>query len=232
MWITKVLRSFRYALDGLKYTFVSQRNMRIHFLASVVVLLLSLYLPLAKMEVLVLFICITLVLFAELINTVMETIVDMVTEEYHPLAKIAKDVAAGAVLLTAGLAVIVGFSLFYPYLNQLFSKLIHLGKPNYGPSIGFAAIIVVDFLVTLMIKGWIHRLKKQSFEPSMTTSIAVCVATLVVSMIGNLLAAVLVYALTLMLVVSRYRMKPKIAPIVLGALIGLFVVLFGVYLFK
>lgn len=231
MWITKVLRSFRYALDGLKYTFVTQRNMRIHFLIAISVLLLSLYLPLTKMEVFALFICITLVLFAELINTVMETIVDMVTEEYHPLAKIAKDVAAGAVLLTAGLAVIVGFSLFYPYCNKLFYKLINLDEPIYGPSIGFAAIIVVNFFVTLMVKGWLNRSEKHHLEPSMTTSVAVCVATLIVNMIGNLLTIVLVYVLTLMLVISRYRMKPKIVPIVFGAFIGMFVVLVGIYLF-
>lgn len=229
-WITKVLKSFRYALEGLKYTFVTQRNMQIHFLIAVSVLLLSLYLPLSKMEVLVLFICITLVIFAELINTVMETIVDMVTEAYHPLAKIAKDVAAGAVLLTAGLAVIVGFSLFYPYLNQQFVGLIHLRNPQYGPSIGFAAIIVVDFLITLMIKGWLGN-SKHRLEPSMTTSIAVCLATLIVSMIGHLLVATLVCVLTLMLVISRYRMKSKLAPIVLGVVLGMSVASVGVYLF-
>lgn len=231
MWVTKVLRSFRYALDGLKYTFVTQRNMRIHFLISVCVLLLCLYLPFTKAEVLVLFTCITLVLFAELINTVIEKIVDLVTEEYHPLAKIAKDVAAGAVLLTAGLAVIVGLSLFYPYLNQLFLQLVELDEPTYGPSIGFAAIIVVDFFITLMVKGWLTRSNKSHLEPSMTTSIAVCVATLIVSMIGNLFIALLVYALTLMLVVSRYRMKPRLAPITLGIVLGITIALVGIILF-
>lgn len=205
MWITKVLQSFRYALDGLKYTIVTQRNMRIHVLVSIGVLLLSLYLPLSKMEVLVLFICITLVLFAELINTVMETIVDMVTEEYHPLAKIAKDVAAGAVLLTAGLAVIVGLSLFYPYLNSVFAGLIDFGRPRYGSNIGFAAIVVANFFLTLMVKGWFNRFKKHAYEPSMTTSIAVCVSTLISAMIGNLIGAILVFFLTFMLVVFRYQ---------------------------
>lgn len=227
MWLTKVLQSFRYALDGLKYTIVTQRNMRIHVMISICVLLLSLYLPLSKMEVLVLFICITLVIFAELINTVMETIVDMVTEEYHPLAKVAKDVAAGAVLLTAGLAVIVGLSLFYPYLNSIFAGFVDLGHPRYGPNIGFAAIVVADFFLTLMVKGWFNRLKKHSYEPSMTTSIAVCVSTLISGMIGNLIGTILAFFLTFMLVVFRYRMKPKLVPIAFGAIWGLLVAIVG-----
>lgn len=227
MWITKVLQSFRYALDGLKYTIVTQRNMRIHVLVSIGVLLLSLYLPLSKMEVLVLFISIALVLFAELMNTVMETIVDMVTEEYHPLAKIAKDVAAGAVLLTAGLAVIVGLSLFYPYLNSVFAGLIDFGRPRYGPNIGFAAIVVANFFLTLMVKGWFNRFKKHAYEPSMTTSIAVCVSTLISAMIGNLIGAILVFFLTFMLVVFRYRMKPQLVPIGFGAIWGVLVAVVG-----
>lgn len=227
MWLTKVLKSFRYALDGLKYTVVTQRNMRIHFILAIVVLFLSLYLPLTKMEVLVLFICITLVLFAELMNTVMETIVDMVTEEYHPLAKIAKDVAAGAVLLTAGLAVIVGLSLFYPYLNLFFSNF----HAKYRPNIGLAAIVVANFFLTLMVKGWFHRLKKHRFEPSMTTSIAVCVSTLISGMVGNLMGIILVFSLTFMLVVFRYRMKPKPMPMGFGALLGLLVAILGIICF-
>lgn len=228
MWLTKVLQSFRYALDGLKYTLVTQRNMRIHFMIAISVLVLSLYLPLSKMEVLVLFICITLVMFAELINTVMETIVDMLTEEYHPLAKIAKDVAAGAVLLTAGLAVIVGLSLFYPYLNSIFVGLMKLGHPHYEPNIGLAAIVVADFFLTLLVKGWFNRLKKHRYEPSMTTSIAVCVSTLISWMIGNLFGTILVFLLTFMLVVSRYRMKPKLIPMGFGAVIGIVVAFIGI----
>src|SRR4051812_16292758 len=111
MWVAKLLKSFRYAIEGLKYAVVTQRNMRIHFITALVVLLLSLCLSLSKLEVLLLFVSITLVLFAELINTSIEAVVDMVTEEYHPLAKIAKDVAAGAVFLTAGLAFFVGTSI-------------------------------------------------------------------------------------------------------------------------
>ncbi|SEN04612.1 diacylglycerol kinase family protein [Lihuaxuella thermophila] len=228
MWVTKVLKSFRYALEGLKFTVVTQRNMRIHFLAALGVLLLSLYLPMSKTEVLLLFVTIILVLFAELINTAVEAVVDMVTEEYHPLAKVAKDVAAGAVLLTAGLAVIVGISVFYPYLNTLFQGLI--GESADPADIGFAAIIAFDFFFTLMIKGWLHRMGKSDWEPSMTTSIAFCVATLIVAVIGSLILTLLVYFLTALIVGSRLRLQPNRLSIFLGMVLGTSVAFIGVQL--
>ncbi|MBA4493159.1 diacylglycerol kinase [Paenactinomyces guangxiensis] len=228
MWVTKVLRSFRYALEGLKYTVVTQRNMRIHFLTALGVLLLSLYLPMNKTEVLVLFVTIALVLFAELINTAVEAVVDMVTEEYHPLAKVAKDVAAGAVLLTAGLAVIIGISVFYPYINSLFTGL--TGNSSYPANIGLAAIIAFDFFLTLMLKAWFHRMGKTEWEPSMTTSMAFCVAALIVFVIGNLLVTLLVYFLAALIVGTRIRLRPKRFPIFLGMILGTLVAVIGVQL--
>ncbi|SFX66636.1 diacylglycerol kinase (ATP) [Thermoactinomyces sp. DSM 45891] len=228
-WVTKVLNSFRYALEGLRYTVVTQRNMRIHFVVALAVLVVSLYLPLSKFEVLVLFVSIVLVLFAELLNTVIEVIVDMVTEEYHPLAKIAKDVAAGAVLLTAGLAVIVGISVFYPYLNMLFHQVYSTQKALYPANIGLAALIAFDFFLTLMVKAWVHRMRKPELEPSMTTSLSVCVATLIVAVIGNLTITLMVLCLILLFLGTRARVQ-KPTPIFFGAVLGLVVALMGVQL--
>lgn len=223
-----MLLSFGYALEGLKYTIVTQRNMRAHFLVSLIVLLLGLYLPLNKVEVLILFLCIAMVLFAELINTVMETIVDMVTQEYHPLAKVAKDVAAGAVLLTVGLAIIVGISIFYPYLQSLFIGVI--GEPTYTSSVGLAGIIAFVFFLTLILKGWLHRIKWHQYEPSMTTSIAFCIAAMISLTIGKVIIVLLVYLLATMIMTTRYRMKSDWTPILWGAFLGTIVAIVGVFL--
>lgn len=228
-WVNKVLKSFRYALEGLKYTVITQRNMRIHFVVALAVLLISLYLPVSKFEVLVLFVSIILVLFAELINTAIEAVVDLVKEEYHPLAKIAKDVAAGAVLLTAGLAVIVGISVFYPYLDVMFYHLVFNQHSLYPANIGLAALIAFDFFLTLMVKAWAHRMQKPELEPSMTTSMAVCVATLIVAVIGNLAVALLVLCLLLLFLGTRARVQEP-TPIFFGAVLGLVVALVGVQL--
>lgn len=225
MWLTKLIHSFRYALEGLKYTLVTQRNMRIHFLTALGVLLLSLYLPLRKTDVLLLFIAIALVVVAELFNTVVEVVVDMITKEYHPLAKVAKDVAAGAVLLSAGLAVVVGASIFYPYLDLL--KFPYFEEGAVPPNIGMVAILVFDFFLTLLLKGWFHRIERDQWEPSMTTSIAFCIATSVALMTRHLFIALLVYLLAALLVGTRLRIKTRRSPILIGALLGTAVAFVG-----
>jgi len=111
-----LLHSFRYALAGLCYTLRSQRNARIHLLAAIAVTATGLWLRLDTTHWAMLTLAITLVFFAEMINTVAEAVVDLITTEYRPLARIAKDVAAGAVLVTAIAAVIVGLLILGPPL--------------------------------------------------------------------------------------------------------------------
>lgn len=108
--------SFAYAITGIIYAVVTGRNMKIHLLAAVLATCTGLWLGVNRWEWVALIICIFMVLTAETINTAVEKTVDLVTEEYHPLAKHAKDMAAGAVLLTAINAVIVGILIFGRYL--------------------------------------------------------------------------------------------------------------------
>src|SRR5689334_16055178 len=111
--------SFRYAFAGLFHVARSQRNFRIHMAAALVAAALALALGFAPLEWAVLATIITLVMTLEMVNTVIEAVVDLASPEYHVLAKIAKDMAAGAVLLTAIGAVVVGLFLFVPHLLPL-----------------------------------------------------------------------------------------------------------------
>lgn len=111
-----LLHSFRHAFAGLWYTLRSQRNVRIHLLAAVAATAVGLWLRLDTQRWAILVLTIALVFFAEMINTVVEAVVDLVTEEYHPLAKVAKDVSAGAVLVTTIAAVLVGLLILGPPL--------------------------------------------------------------------------------------------------------------------
>jgi diacylglycerol kinase len=108
--------SFGYALSGLWYAIRTQLNMRIHLSVSVAVLTLGLYVGLEWTQWAVLVLTIGAVLIAELFNTVAEAALDATTPYYHPLVKIAKDVAAGAVLMTALLSVLVGLLILGPPL--------------------------------------------------------------------------------------------------------------------
>ena len=104
-----VARSFKHAYRGLVYAVRTQRNMRFHVVASAAVLILSLLVGVSKLELAMLVLVILAVFVAEMFNTAMEFAVDLVTQEYHPLAKLAKDVSAGAVLVASIAAVLVGY---------------------------------------------------------------------------------------------------------------------------
>ncbi len=112
----RLLQAFGYALKGLSYLLRTQRNAQIHCLIAACALALATVLGLERWEWLVLVLTIILVLAAEGFNTALEAAVDVATSNYHPLAAIAKDVAAGTVLLCAIGAVIVGCLLFLPHL--------------------------------------------------------------------------------------------------------------------
>ena len=121
----KFLRSFPYAWSGIIHTFKTQRNMRIHGMVTILVLILLWWLNVPRGDVLLVFFCIALVMSLELVNTAIEAVVDLVTEEWHPQAKIAKDVAAGAVLFSVFISVIIGLYVFVP---PLWEKIILLTR--------------------------------------------------------------------------------------------------------
>jgi len=104
-----VAHSFNHAYRGLIYAVRTQRNMRFHIVAAAIVLVLSLLVGVSKLELAILVLVIMAIFIAEMFNTAMEFTVDLVTREYHPLAKLAKDVSAGAVLVTSVAALVVGY---------------------------------------------------------------------------------------------------------------------------
>jgi diacylglycerol kinase (ATP) len=106
------LNGFKYAIEGVVHVLRTQRHMRFHFLTLLLVLIISLIFQLSRTEVMVLLFTITLVLVAEMFNTAIEAVTDLVVQTYHPLAKFAKDIAAGAVLITTVNALAIGFLLF------------------------------------------------------------------------------------------------------------------------
>lgn len=108
--------SFRYAWSGIVYLFRTQRNARVHLAAAIFFTLLGFWLGLSPTQFAILWAIMTVVMAAEAVNTAVEAIVDLAIDRYHPLAKIAKDTAAGAVLLAAIGAVAVGVALFLPLL--------------------------------------------------------------------------------------------------------------------
>jgi diacylglycerol kinase len=109
--------SFTHAFAGIAYALRTQRNMRIHVVVAALVLAAALATHLPARSVVAIVIAIAMVLAAELVNTAIEAVVDLTVAAPHPLAKIAKDTAAGAVLIVAGAAVVIGALTFYEGLS-------------------------------------------------------------------------------------------------------------------
>ena len=103
----RVFKSFKYAWNGIVYCFTTQLNFRIHLLGFLFLLLTAYYFQFEKWELIVCLILSALVFFAELLNTAIESLVDLTTQEFSELAKVAKDCAAGAVLVLAVFAMVV-----------------------------------------------------------------------------------------------------------------------------
>ena len=116
----KLLASFGHAIDGVVYVVKNERNAQIHFVISLVVIALSIWLQLNLLQWALVLLAIGLVFASEMLNTVVELLVDLSTQEIHPLAKHAKDVAAGAVFLMAVVSAVIGFLVLGPpLLNRL-----------------------------------------------------------------------------------------------------------------
>lgn len=117
--MNRFYKSLKYALQGIRYNFDTQANFRIHTLGFVFMNISAYFLSFTTYEYIVCLILSTLIFFAELINTAIESLVDLSTMEYHDLAKIAKDCAAGAVLVLAICTLIVWILIAYPRLVYL-----------------------------------------------------------------------------------------------------------------
>jgi len=114
------LRSFVFAWAGIVYVGRTQRNLRVHIAGAGLALMLSLALRISPLESAMVVLAVALVFITEMINTVVEACVDLASPGYHELARIAKDVAAGAVLVSAILSVLVGLLVFGPHLVAAF----------------------------------------------------------------------------------------------------------------
>lgn len=116
-----LFQSFKFAIEGIKIATKYNRNIRIHFIIAIIVLVLSFVLKMNRLEIAIISIVILLVISAEMINTAIEEVIDLVTKEYREEAKFAKDVSAGMVLIFASGSIVIGLLIFAPHILRLFS---------------------------------------------------------------------------------------------------------------
>jgi diacylglycerol kinase (ATP) len=147
-----IFDSFNYATEGIVHVLRTQRNMRIHFLAAAVVLVVALAVGVSKIELIALLISIVFVLVAEMINTAVEGAIDVATSSFDPMAKLAKDIAAGAVLLATINAVAVGYLVFSGKAADRSARL--LDRVRDAPAELTIVALVVTVIVVIALKAW------------------------------------------------------------------------------
>jgi diacylglycerol kinase (ATP) len=151
---TSLLDSFNWAFEGIIHVLRTQRNMRIHFLAAIVVLILAIAIGVQEFELLALLIAISFVLIAEMLNSAIEGAIDVATTSFDPMAKLAKDVAAGAVLIATVNAVAVGYIVFERALRHRNQRL--LNRVTEAPLYVSLIALVVVVLVVIATKALTH----------------------------------------------------------------------------
>lgn len=198
----KLADSINYAMEGLIYVLKSQRNMRLHFLFSTLLLLLGIYLNLGKFELLMLLTAIVFVLFAEMFNTAIEYTVDLVSNTINPLARIIKDVGAGAVLLASLNALIVFYVVFSRHFDIPFENV--LTRIEASPwHITFISLIVV---LSLVVAGKVFLNSGTPMRggmPSGHAALAFCIWTILLFATANNLVIILTFILALLVARSR-----------------------------
>ena len=146
-----ILQSFNYAFEGVIHVLRTQRNMRIHFLIAAGVLVLAVVYDVSKLELIALMLAIAFVLIAEMVNTAVEASIDVATTSFDPLAKLAKDIAAGAVLIASVNSVVIGYLVFEDRIGQPSRDLIE--SVREAPIHLTVIALVLTLIIVIAIKA-------------------------------------------------------------------------------
>lgn len=218
-----IIKSMNAAVEGFLYVLGTERNMKLHFLIAILALVLGIYLNLPKLELLLLLGAITLVLVLEMINTAVELTIDIVKEAYHPLARVIKDVTAGAVFLAAFNAAIVGYMVFgwrfAINTRDGITRIVH--SPWH---MTFIALLLVLFL-SVCIKIFFHRgTPFMGGMPSGHAAFVFSLWTVIVFTTKN--ALIILLSFIMAFIIARHRLKDKIHSlweVMAGAVLGILV---------
>ena len=219
-----LIKTFNYAIDGIIYTLKSQKNMKVHYGIAILVLFLSLFLNLSRIEIIAVFFSITLVILSEMFYTAIEKTVDLITTEYSPLAKIAKDVAAGAVLISALNSVMVAYLVFFDRLNpSTLSLLIKIKNQDVHVTI-IGILITLLFVVaskTLSTKGS----HVQGGIVSGHAALSFAIATSISYISENTLVATLSFMLAVLVAQSRIEGRiHTLKEVIYGGVLGILII--------
>ena len=225
----RLVESFNYAIEGLTSALQNEKHMKFHILSAILIVILAILTNASKVEILLVSISVAFVIITELINTAVEALVDLISPERHPLAKLAKDVAAGAVLVAAINAICVGYLLFYDKLLDIFDtqNRLHIIAGRKG-NISILILILVSILV-IVIKSFYNKgTPLEGGMPSGHSAIAFATFGILIFMISDV--RVLILVLFMAGLVAQSRVKAgihSIKEVIAGGILG-FLVAFAI----
>ncbi|MCM8783461.1 MAG: diacylglycerol kinase [Candidatus Omnitrophica bacterium] len=218
---SNLIESFNRAIEGFLHTLRFQRNMRIHFIVAGLVVVSALYLDFTRLELALLVTIVTFVLFAEMLNTIVESLLDIYKKDSDNLIKTIKDISAGSVLLASILAVGVGYLLFFNRVHlPLDSVLVRIKQSEWHISL---IILILLFFLVVTIKYYFRRGSPlRGGIPSGHSAFAFSVWTITFLLQKNNIVNFLVFLLAVL--IARSRIKTGIHNIyetVIGAILGI-----------
>ena len=222
-----MLQSFNHAFQGLVYAVRYERNMRIHLAVGLLVLIVSVFLNVSRLELVAVVLAIVFVLMAEMLNTAVEAVVDIITDEFDPRAKVAKDLAAGGVLLAAINALVVAYLVFADNLAGYSLELLTILRRSPA-HLTFVALAVVVVAVIALKASHGRRVALSGGLPSGHAALAFAGWTAVTFVVGGmpqgLLVSVLAFGMALLVAQTRVEAGiHSLLEVVLGAILGVVV---------
>ncbi len=222
MPLRRWLKSANFAIEGILHGVKTQKHLRYHFISAAIVLFTGYILGVSRTEFILISLAVIIVLSAEMLNSAVEAIVDLISPEYSEKARIAKDLAAGAVLIAAFGAAILGYIVLFPYIKSVFHNGIYIAKHS-GEEISLIAFILVLILV-IMTKTYFRKGEPlRGGMPSGHSALAFSVWVSVTYTTENFLSSLLCFILAVLIAQSRVATRVHDAwEVIIGALMGSF----------
>ena len=214
------LKSVNFAIEGILHAAKTQRHLRYHFYTAAVILLISYILGVSRTEFLIIALSVIAVLLAEMFNTAIEAMVDIILPEHSEKARVVKDIAAGAVFVTAFGVAVIGYLILSPYLHDFFQKGLCITKHS-KEEISIIAFIIVIILVviTKAYFGKGHPLR--GGMPSGHSAIAFSAWVAITYITENFTVSLLCFILAIIIAQSRVITRAHSQwEVILGSLMG------------
>ncbi len=214
-------QSANLAIEGIIYSVKTQRHMRYHLFVALAVLVLTLVLDISRIQFILLCVAIVLVLVTEMMNTAIEVVVDMIAETYDPLAKTAKDIAAGVVLIASIGALTLAYLILYPAVKAVITTGVWHPRKAGDDVVAFVALTAVVIIVVI-IKAFLGRGEPlRGGMPSGHAAVSFSIWVAALYLTQSLTVGVLTFLLAIMVSWSRWSSRiHRPLEVVAGAALG------------